>query len=331
MAAGTGASESAGEETVGTTKRPSSRRAASARRSTARAAAVEKGAAGKNGANGKNGRTEPATLDGLAGIKRMRQPRLAEMVANELRERIVSGQLADGNVLPGLDQLVKEFGVSYPSLREALRILENEGLITVRRGKLGGSEVHRPKPEGAAYMLGLVLAAERVPVSDLVAALGQLEPLCARMCAGRADRRRTVVTKLRQIQRETTAAIDDVVAFEDACQRFHRQIVEGCGNRTLRLAVSAFERLWHEQQEGWSHKVAVLHEYPDIALRQAGIDAHAALLDAIDVGDEQLAERLAYRHLQNPAIRDPRGGRAIVQVGRPWGDAGGRAVTSPRA
>src|SRR3954454_11865683 len=113
----------------------------------------------------------------------MRQPRLADMVAGVLRERIVNGGLADGDMLPPLDKLVKEFGVSAPSLREALRVLESEGLITVRRGSTGGAVVHRPKAEAVAYMLGLVLQAERAPVADLVGALGHLEPLCARLCA----------------------------------------------------------------------------------------------------------------------------------------------------
>jgi len=233
----------------------------------------------------------------------MRQPRLAEMVASALRERIVNGDLADGDLLPGLDHLVKEFGVSPPSLREALRILENEGLITVRRGNVGGAVVHRPKPESAAYMLGLVLQAEQVPVVDLVQALTYLEPMCARLCAARSDRKRKVVPRLRQAHRDTEAALHEAVAFEEACQQFHRRLVQECGNKTVDLTVSAFEWLWYSQQVGWAHRVAVLHEYPELELRKEGINAHAEILGAIEDGDEQLAERLAAEHLRHPRIR----------------------------
>jgi GntR family transcriptional regulator, transcriptional repressor for pyruvate dehydrogenase complex len=243
------------------------------------------------------------TVASAAGMGQMRQPRLAEMVAAVLRDRIVGGVLADGDEVAGLDKLVKEFGVSPPSVREALRILENEGLITVRRGNVGGAVVHRPTAEAAAYMFGLVLQTERVPVTDLVEALAQLEPLCTRLCAARTDRKRQVVPGLKRALRDSERALDDAVAFEEACQQFHRRLVEGCGNRSLMLMVTAFERLWHDQQQGWAHRVSVLHEYPDIQLRQEGLDAHIALLAAVEEGDALGAERLAYEHLRHPRIR----------------------------
>src|ERR1700719_666636 len=89
----------------------------------------------------------------------LRQPRIADLIASCLRSRIVNGEIADGKLLPKQDELLEEFEVSRPSLREALRILETEGLITVRRGNMGGAVVHRPKPEAAAFMMGLVLQA----------------------------------------------------------------------------------------------------------------------------------------------------------------------------
>lgn len=112
------------------------------------------------------------------------------MVAANLRERIVDGTLPDGGDLPTLDRLVQEFSVSPPSVREALRILENERLITVRRGSVGGATVHRPKPEAAAYMMGLVLQASQTRTVDLAVALTELTTVCAGLCARRSDRRK---------------------------------------------------------------------------------------------------------------------------------------------
>lgn len=233
----------------------------------------------------------------------MRQPRLADLVASALRERIVDGTLTGDDSLPGLEKLVQEFGVSPPSVREALRILENEGLITVRRGNVGGAVVHRPTPDSAAYMLGLVLQTEHVPVADLAAALGHLEALCARLCATRGDRRRHVVPKLRQLQRASEACVEDAVAFERACQGFHDALVANCGSHTIMLTVGALERLWREQQEGWAHRVAELHEYPDVDLRRSGLESHAAILRAIESGDPVEAERVTTDHLRTPRIR----------------------------
>src|SRR5262245_47255365 len=71
-------------------------------------------------------------------------PRAADLAAAGIRELIVTGELVDGERLPPLESLVDEYGISGPSMREALRILESEGLITVQRGKIGGAIVHRP-------------------------------------------------------------------------------------------------------------------------------------------------------------------------------------------
>ena len=65
-----------------------------------------------------------------------------QLVADELRRQILSGELADGESIGNEGGLIERFGVSRPSLREALRILETEGLITVVRGVLGGVVVH---------------------------------------------------------------------------------------------------------------------------------------------------------------------------------------------
>ena len=68
-----------------------------------------------------------------------------EQIADELRALIVAGELEEGESLGREPDLVERFGVSRPSLREALRILEAEGLITVVRGVLGGVVAHQPE------------------------------------------------------------------------------------------------------------------------------------------------------------------------------------------
>ena len=82
---------------------------------------------------------------------------LAELVANILRQRIIGAELADGEFLPRQEALMEEFHVSRSSIREALRILETEGLVTVKRGKFGGAVVHAPNTHNAAHPLGVIL------------------------------------------------------------------------------------------------------------------------------------------------------------------------------
>ena len=79
--------------------------------------------------------------------RQMRQPRVAEVVAARIRARILNGELRVGDLLPPLDELIRDVGSSPASAREAYRILETERLITVRRGNEGGAIVHSPTEE----------------------------------------------------------------------------------------------------------------------------------------------------------------------------------------
>ena len=67
-------------------------------------------------------------------IRSIQAPKTAELIAARIRRGIACGQLADGDALPSELQLMDDFGVSRPILREAFRILESESLIEVRRG-----------------------------------------------------------------------------------------------------------------------------------------------------------------------------------------------------
>src|SRR4029450_7586038 len=89
-----------------------------------------------------------------------------EQVADELRQLIVSGALDEGDSLGNEAELIERFGVSRPSLREALRILEAEGLISVLRGVLGGVVAHRPDQRLTPRTAALVLQARNVSLAD---------------------------------------------------------------------------------------------------------------------------------------------------------------------
>ncbi len=105
----------------------------------------------------------------MADPARARRPprEKPQQIADELRRLIVAGELSEGDSLGHEPELVERFGVSRPSLREALRILEAEGLITVVRGVLGGVVVHEPSERMTARTTALVLQARNVSVADV--------------------------------------------------------------------------------------------------------------------------------------------------------------------
>lgn len=227
----------------------------------------------------------------------MRPIRIADRVADVLRDRILSGELPDNTMLPKQEDLVEEFEVSQPSLRDALRILESEGLITVRRGNVGGAVVHRPDGYSAAYTLALTLQGKRAPLGDIADALGELEPLCVRFCAADPNRRESIVPTLRGLVEDSRELIDEDVAFTKSGRAFHDALISLCPNRTLSVVTQSVQAVWSMQEEGWAERSARAGDYPPIDSRLLVIKTHSKLVDAIEAGNVNNAERVSRAHL----------------------------------
>jgi DNA-binding FadR family transcriptional regulator len=232
------------------------------------------------------------------------------MVADALRLRILSGQVAEGSSLPRQEDLLDEFGVSLPSIREALRILETEGLITVLRGKIGGAIVHPPQAANVAYMLGMVLQSRSVPLTDVLGALQRFEPLCAAACAVRGDRESAVLPQLRATLDAARKAIGDAASYTMLARQFHADLVAGSGNETMILVVGALESLWSAHVEAFGHQRSMLGTLSDFDVRAATAADHERLYRYIARGNPQGAERIARQHLSEPGRyeKEPRYG-----------------------
>ncbi|MGE0215182.1 FadR/GntR family transcriptional regulator [Mycolicibacterium sp.] len=119
----------------------------------------------------------------IGGGAAIRSPKTAELVAGTLRRMVVEGQLKDGDFLPNEAELMAHFGVSRPTLREAVRVLESERLVEVRRGSRTGARVRVPGPEVVARPVGLLLELSGATIADLLTAKAGIEPLAARLLA----------------------------------------------------------------------------------------------------------------------------------------------------
>jgi GntR family transcriptional regulator, transcriptional repressor for pyruvate dehydrogenase complex len=160
--------------------------------------------------------------DHVAGAGTRGGPReVPQRVADELRSLIVSGELSEGESLGREPDLVERFGVSRPSLREALRILEAEGLITVERGVRGGVVAHEPDKRMTARTAALLLRSRNVSLADVFEARSLLEPVAARKIAGMPSRGRKAATT------ELGALIDaqeEVIEDPEAISLIKRQL-----------------------------------------------------------------------------------------------------------
>jgi len=84
----------------------------------------------------------------------IRPVKAAWQLYEQLKDDIVAGRLAAGDLLPPVDLLVEQVGLSRPTVREAMALLENQGLVRPRRGRNGGAVVLRPAHESATRSLG---------------------------------------------------------------------------------------------------------------------------------------------------------------------------------
>ncbi|MCR1785071.1 GntR family transcriptional regulator [Nocardioides carbamazepini] len=238
----------------------------------------------------------PGSLTGSIGLKQMSQPSIGERVADLLRERIISGAIPEGTLLPRQEDLMREFNVSRPPMREALRILEAEGLIVVRRGNVGGAEVRAPDRSGVTNALALLLQFERAPLKDLADALVELEPLCVGLAAEREDRQEIVAELLRPLINQQRESLDDGAAFTSTSRDFHEALINACGNATIRLSVGALVTLWSTQERAWADTAVSTEHYPELAQRAEVLKVHEQITAAIEKGDRKRAMTLARGH-----------------------------------
>ncbi len=225
---------------------------------------------------------------------RARRREKPEQIADELRRLIIAGELDEGDSLGHEPDLIERFGVSRPSLREALRILEAEGLITVVRGVLGGVVVHRPDHRLTARTAALVLQARNVSLADVFDARTTIEPAAVRIVAS-ARGRKASARRLRELIAEQEQVIDDPEAFGPANARFHRELVAMAGNQTLTIVAEMLNEVVARAVTAVSQTEGAGGE--STATRRRGVRSQERLAALVEAGDAPAAEEHWRTHM----------------------------------
>ncbi|GAA4663411.1 FadR/GntR family transcriptional regulator [Gordonia humi] len=248
-----------------------------------------------------------AKLDAAPPIGRvgevMRAPKTAELIAGHLRRQIVRGDLAPGQTLPAEAELMEQFSVSRPTLREAFRILEAETLIGVRRGARGGAQVLEPDPMVAARHVGLLLQLQNTTIQDVYEARMITEPVCAGMLAAASTdddvaALRAVITDVRTLVDGWVEATPDMHRWSEMTYRFHEVILQRCGNKTLAVqgAVLADIVGTHLQQTISQGMTSPDHEQKDRFQRT--VRSYVRLANLVEKHDSTGAEKHWRRHME---------------------------------
>ena len=232
-----------------------------------------------------------------------------ELIAERLRSRIVSEKLVDGSPLGRVADLEHEYAATRSSLREALRILEGEGLVVVTRGPGGGVRVRQPDARGAARNVALLLQFHDTTLRDVQDARIVLEPVVVRLLASRRHRR-AAATELRELI-AVQRVLDDIVEFGRANAAFHRGIITLAGNQTLFIMADVLNEIVQRAIASFGESQGLL----SASARQRSLRSQEKLVDLIEAGAADEAELHWRRHLERAAKRYPEGlGTKIVEL-----------------
>lgn len=224
------------------------------------------------------------------GPLRIRSAKISEVVARTLLEHIIDAGLRPGDSLPNEREMISRLGVARGSLREALRLLEGHGVISVKSGPGGGPVVREADPETFAGSTTLAMQFMRVRFGELIDARIAFEP----QVAGAAAEHRTD-DQLAELH-TTAARMSELSgrselerpAFQAAYNRFHHILAEACHNPVLLMAGVTFRKVWD------SLHVDVAYSLDSLA---ATAQAHREIAAAVDRGDAVAAADASHRHL----------------------------------
>ncbi|MDH6242715.1 GntR family transcriptional regulator [Mycobacterium sp. OTB74] len=231
--------------------------------------------------------TPLATDSGSAAwraLPRRNTQKVSHLLAGDLRRQILTGQLAADQQLPPEAELTAQLQISRETLREALRILESQQLVEIKRGRGGGAVVRRPGLDAVARYVTLLLQLRKTTLAHLEEARTVIEPPAAELLASQAgfDDIETLVA-LHDAER----AAHDALSFVTAMSAFDQAVIELSGNRTLAIIAGVFRDIYAGQ-------IYSLIDSTDVSsaeqIARRVIVSHSAFLDAARRGDGALAQ-----------------------------------------
>ena len=218
----------------------------------------------------------------------LKRRRVSETVAEQLRKAIFSGRIQPGHKLPPEREMAQQFDASRVALREALRALEQEGMISIKRGSGGGAFVadFNGALRALAGSLNTAVKLGQAKSAHLTEVRTMLEPEMARLASLRADEANLkAIESVVQAQEEElrTGSLSRKYGME-----FHRLVADACHNPVLPIVVGAIDD---------SIRDSILRSKLTHEMRAGVVAYHRRILDAIRSRDGELAYSIMKEHV----------------------------------
>lgn len=213
--------------------------------------------------------------------------RLADTVSDAIAAALFDGRIAPGEPLPPEGEIAKEFGVSKPIAREALRNLTAAGLIFTQQGKVARAKALNG--ESLERIYGYAVRSSLTRLREANEMRRVIETGIARLAAQRRDK--AGMAAMQRALTEMRDGLGDPAAFTEADILFHLGLAMATGNSMIRVQMEGMRSVQREVSELFSRRANRSQ-----ADWQATIDRHVALYDAIEAGDEERAGQCIAKH-----------------------------------
>ena len=207
---------------------------------------------------------------------------LAKQIAENIGAAIIEGRLKVNERLPTEEELARQFGVSRPTIREALKRLAAQKLVLSRRGPAGGTFVNKLSLDEVGSTLAtystLLVSMGEFELGEIAEARSELEAVCARLAATHRGEAQLEVMRA-ELEAQRNPEISDV----DLCAsdiRFHRALVDATGNKFLQFLMYAVIEAVQPAANLLSWRFRE---------RQAIAAYHAEIVAALEAGDGEAA------------------------------------------
>lgn len=225
-------------------------------------------------------------------FKAVKQNKAYQDVVEQIQEAIMEGILKPGSQLPAERELKEQFGISRGTLREALRVLEQKGLIEIRTGVAGGSIIREVNSENLSDNLGLLIRNRAVSLRDLAEFREGMEGDVAALAAGRAtDADRSLLCALlHEAEGHLKNGRKGWDAFVRTDEQIHMTLADISGNRLfIAVLTSVYHNIhtYYENHLPWNNEL--LHEnYADLQ----------NIIAAVSAGEAEQARKVALEHVR---------------------------------
>ncbi|MFF0818724.1 FadR/GntR family transcriptional regulator [Rhodococcus sp. NPDC003318] len=247
-----------------------------------------------------------AQFRGGVGDPTVRAPKAAAQIADRLRAQIVRGEIPPGEMLPSEKRMVVDLGVSRPTLREAFRILESEGLITVLTGARGGPQVRLPDLSVASRHIGLYLQTQGATLQDLMEAREEFEVCCVRLLALRCTREgleelKACVEEQRRLWEAGIESGANFARWVALTGEWHDLIARHCGNKTLEAQAKSLSDVLAAHRSVSLQRKKDPDAYADMSYIPGVFADYERLIDMVAARDAAGAEKFWRAHLRRAA------------------------------